>query len=218
MNITGFFRKTQVTFVKKQHENGDVYSFYFSAKKPLKHIAGQHALFMFPGLKGVHIFSLASAPEEEHIRISTHVRKESTYKQRLNSLQPGDTMTLFGPVLDFVLDSDMHAAVFLAQGIGITPFRSMLVHADIAKLSIDTTLIHVDSDGHVFKDQTKALATTAFYPTDTQTFVETVKQTVNADATYYLSGSPRFVKATKRTLKEIGGTGIRIKTDRFIGY
>lgn len=218
MNIAGFFRKTQIKFVKKEQENGDVYSFYFSSKQPLSHIAGQHALFIFPGLKGVHIFSLASAPEEDLIRISTHVREGSAYKQRLMQLNSGDTMTLVGPVLDFVYPDDAHNVVFLAQGIGITPFRSLLVHAKSADLSVITTLIHVDSSNHLFQSETKELARRAFYPNDAAEFTDIVKRSIDHDAIYYLSGSPRFVKATKQTLASLGVSKATMKSDNFIGY
>lgn len=218
MNIAGFFRKTKITFVKKEQEHGDVYSFYFSSKQPLSHIAGQHALFFFPGLKGMHIFSLSSAPEEDLIRITTHAREESAYKKRLMQLNSGDTMTLVGPVLDFVYPEDAHNVIFLAQGVGITPFRSLLVHAKAANLSVATTLIHVDSDAHTFQSETKLLARRAVYPADAAEFTDLVKRSIDHDAIYYISGSPKFVSATKQTLAGLGIAKTNMKSDNFIGY
>ncbi len=218
MHITGFFRATKLNFVKKQHEHGDVYTFYFSPSKPLKHIAGQHGLFVLSGLKGVHIFSLSSAPEEPHVAFTTHVRKGSSYKQRLNALKPGDHLTLWGPVLDFILRKNVAGYVFLAQGIGITPFRSMLVHANKAKLPIKTVLIHADNTTHTFRDLTEKLATDTYYVSGREAFEQAIVDSLGAEALYYLSGSPKFIRATKRTLKLRGIKRSCIKTDSFLGY
>lgn len=218
IDFTAFFRKTTLTFVKKVHESGDIYSFYFKADKPLKHTAGQHGLFVLPKLRGVHIFSLASAPTEEHIIVGTHVREESEYKQRLAALEPGDKMHLVGPVLDFVLPKEPQSVVFLAQGIGITPIRSMLIEND---RQLDTTLIHVDSNDHTYKSVTEPLATQTFYVNTPEAFTEATVLTIAAkknDAHYYISGSPRFVAATKETLVKNTIDPKNIKTDGFLGY
>jgi ferredoxin-NADP reductase len=218
MHVAGFFRLTKLTFIKKQHEGGDIFTFFFTPTRPLKHIAGQHGVFFLPGLRGVHIFSLSSAPDEQYVTFSTHVRKGSTYKQRLDALQPGDVLRFLGPVLDFTLKEDTSNYVFLAQGIGITPFRSMLVHAQSSALPIATTLIHVESAAHTFQEETQSLATHAYYPSNPEEFTQKVKETLNTNASYYLSGAPKFVRATKRTLRTLGVNMSRIRSDTFLGY
>lgn len=217
MNIAGFFRNTKLEFIDKQLEGGDIYTFHFKPAKPLKHLAGQHGLFVLPNFGGLHIFSLSSAPEEEYVSFSTHVRAESKYKQRLAALQPGDKITMWGPVLDFTF-KDETEYVFLAQGIGITPFRSMLVHARDKALPVKTTLIHVDASGHTFRNITEHAATYSYFVTNPQEFTETIKGTVNPKAAYYLSGSPRFIKATKKTLRSLGLKRSQIRKDSFLGY
>lgn len=216
--LTNFLHKNTLTFVKKQNESGDITSFYFKPSKPLKHTAGQHGLFILPKLKGLHIFSLASAPTEEYVMIGTHVRAESRYKQHLARLVAGDTMTMIGPVLSFVLPKTEQPVVFLAQGIGITPFRSMLVQNNKAA---DITLIHVDNPEHTYRTTTEPLATQAFYVHDPAAFTEALELTIAAKknaALYYISGSPRFVEATERTLLKNTITIDRIKKDTFLGY
>jgi len=218
MHIGGFVRATKLEFVEKKQEAGDIFTFYFSTKKPIKHIAGQHALFILPKLRGLHIFSLSSAPEESYVTFSTHVRKESTYKQHLDNLKAGNHVTMVGPVLDFIFQKDTDEYVFLAQGIGITPFRSLLVYAHHEKLPVNTTLVHVDSYAHVFKEETSRYATIALYPENPEAFTQAVTQTLNKDALYYLSGSPKFVGATKQTLIGLGVDTSHMKTDSFLGY
>ncbi len=218
MHIIGFLRATKLTFVKKQPEAGDVYTFFFSPAQPLKHIAGQHGLFVLPGLRGLHIFSLSSAPEERYVSLTTHVRPQSRYKRFLAGLQPGDHLTLWGPVLDFIFQKNATDYIFVAQGIGITPFRSLLVHASDAKLPVSTTLIHVDSSSHLFQELTHQLASRAYYPADADAFTKLVGETLTPRALYYLSGSPKFVRATKRTLRSLGVKRSHTRSDSFLGY
>lgn len=218
IDLTAFLRKSTLTFVKKQHESGDIETFYFKASKPLRHTAGQHGLFILPKFKGMHIFSLASAPDEEHVMVGTHVREGSEYKQRLAALEEGDTISLLGPVLNFVLPETPRPVVFLAQGIGITPVRSMLVQN---KKQLDATLVHVDNPEHTYRATTEPLATQSFYVHSPEEFTEATILTIAAkknDALYYISGSPRFVDATKKTLLENEVVAQNIKTDGFLGY
>ncbi|MDN5275400.1 MAG: hypothetical protein JWN33_49 [Candidatus Saccharibacteria bacterium] len=218
MNIAGFFRVTRLTFVKKQQEHGDTTTFLFEPSKPLVHKAGQHGLWILPGFRGFHPFTVSSAPSEPYVAVTTHVRPQSRYKQRLNQLKPGEKMTFLGPVLDFTFQSGVDHYIFLAQGIGVTPFRSMLVQAHHDSLLASTTLIHVDNPEHTFRALTEKLATAAYYPTSPAEFTGVVTDTKSDAATYYISGSPRFVGATKQTLKRLNVKPHHIRTDSFLGY
>lgn len=208
---------TTLSFTKKKHETGDIYTFYFTPKKPLRHIAGQHGLFILPGLYRPHPFTLSSAPNEDYVTFSTHIDTGSRYKKRLMELKRGDKVQFVGPILRFTLQPDQSKYVFLAQGIGITPFRSMLVAAHDEKLPIETTLIHVDKSEHAFKSLTRKLATHAHYPKSSQEFNFYVND-LSTDSLFYLSGSPRFVRQTRQTLLEMGVPAQHIKADSFLGY
>ncbi len=208
---------TKLTYVKKQLENDDVYTFFFKPAKPISHKAGQHGLFILPGLYRPHPFTLSSSPTEEHVTFTTHTGTGSRFKNRLMHLTAGDTMILSGPILNFTFQKNITRYVFLAQGVGITPFRSMLTYAHSKQLPVTTTLVHVDSKGHTFMELTTTYATGAFYPTTPDEFREIVKKLDKSQA-YYLSGSPRFVSATKELLNENGVVKANIKTDSFLGY
>ena len=132
-------------------------------------------------------------------------------------MKPGDKITLLGPILNFTLIDGVSEYAFLAQGIGITPFRSMLVHAHTKQLPITTTLIHVDSGVHTFRELTERYATSSYFPTSADKFRELVTRQ-DADKVFFISGSPRFVKSTKQLLRESGVTKGHIKTDSFLGY
>ena len=207
----------RLSFIKKKHENDDIYTFYFSPKQKIEHKAGQHGLFLLPGLHRPHPFTFSSAPGEEYITFTTHVDTGSRYKKRLMKMTPNDRITLAGPLGGFTLESSSNEHILLAQGVGITPFRSMLVHADADKLPATTTLIHVDSKTHTFRSLTEKLATKAHYPTNPDEFRELVRKQ-DSSQLFYISGSPRFVRATKDLLEEMGVRPSSIKVDSFMGY
>ncbi len=74
-------------------------------------------------------FSLTSAPFENELAIATRLRK-SAFKRVMKELAPGSTVRIDGPFGSFTLHNDAsRPAVFLAGGIGITPFMSMIKHA-----------------------------------------------------------------------------------------
>ena len=72
-------------------------------------------------------FSLASAPFESGLIVATRMR-DTAFKRALKALPEGARVKLMGPLGQFTLDAG-RPAVFIAGGIGITPFMSMLRQA-----------------------------------------------------------------------------------------
>lgn len=71
-------------------------------------------------------FSMASAPFEDALVFATRLRR-SAFKRVLHRLGPGSSIRLSGPSGAFTLHRDpARPAIFLAGGIGITPFLSMI--------------------------------------------------------------------------------------------
>jgi hypothetical protein len=81
-------------------------------------------------------------------------------------------------------------------------------------LPINTTLIHVELSEHLFKPLTNAAATTAIYPTSPEEFKAAVLMQ-DVSKAFYISGSPKFISATKKLLSEHGVLKRDIKTDPF---
>jgi glycine betaine catabolism B len=78
-------------------------------------------------------FSIASSPTEEVVQLTTKFsqQRSSSFKVKLRTLQPGAALQAIGPLGGFVLPEDTSKPlVFIAGGIGITPFRSMLKFLD----------------------------------------------------------------------------------------
>jgi ferredoxin-NADP reductase len=73
-------------------------------------------------------FSISSAPTEGVITITTRLR-DTAFKRVLHGMPLGTTVKVEGPFGDLRLHHADRPAVVLTGGIGITPFRSILVHA-----------------------------------------------------------------------------------------
>src|SRR6202163_2769639 len=82
----------------------------------------------------VRSFSIASAPHEETLMVATRMR-DTAFKRVLKTAPIGTPVRIEGPSGDLILQNDStRAAVFLAGGIGITPFRSIVHWAAKEKL------------------------------------------------------------------------------------
>jgi ferredoxin-NADP reductase len=74
----------------------------------------------------VRSFSIASAPHEETLMVATRMR-DTAFKRVLRTMPFGTAVKIEGPSGDLILQKELtRAAVFLAGGIGITPFRSIV--------------------------------------------------------------------------------------------
>jgi len=74
------------------------------------------------------MFSLSSSPSEQGVISVTCRISDTPFKQALAKLRPGATVEVYGPLGMFLLDRS-RPSVFIAGGIGITPFRGMLRYA-----------------------------------------------------------------------------------------
>jgi ferredoxin-NADP reductase len=74
-------------------------------------------------------FSLVSAPFESTRAIATRMR-DTAFKRALKALPDGASVKLSGPIGQFTLADAARPAVFIAGGIGITPFMSRLRQAN----------------------------------------------------------------------------------------
>jgi ferredoxin-NADP reductase len=79
-------------------------------------------------------FSIASGPTEPTLTVATRMR-DTAFKRVLKSMPVGSEVRIEGPFGDLSLhNNSARPAVFLAGGIGITLFRSIVKHAAKEKL------------------------------------------------------------------------------------
>ena len=98
-------------------------------------VAGQAVYVSLPDLEKadaggrIRTFSIASDPGDSELEIAIR-RTDTSFKRYLDSAGVGTLVQVEGPYGDLALHDDANRpAVFLAGGIGITPFRSMVVDA-----------------------------------------------------------------------------------------
>jgi ferredoxin-NADP reductase len=82
------------------------------------------------------VFSIASAPCEELLMIATRMRN-TAFKRTLKALTLGAEVQIQGPFGSLILDNDsIRPVALIAGGIGITPFRSIVVQATVNRALI----------------------------------------------------------------------------------
>lgn len=145
-------------------ETREASTFVFTPDAPVVYKAGQHISMRLPhenpDLRGiVRTFTLSSSPTEGALTITTK-KGPSSFKQMLFQLTPWATIDARGPGGMFYLKEEDPEHVFLAGGIGITPFHSMIRYACDEKKNIRMTLLYSNKnpDEIVFKDELDALA------------------------------------------------------------
>ena len=226
----------RVKFVSKQEVAPGVVTFTFEPEKLVKWTPGFYWKLTLqhdnPDDRGTERwFTISAAPFEKLPAITTRMdgQPRSSFKNALDRLKPGDVLEADEPEGDFVVNDLAAGYVFLAGGIGITPFRSMLVQWDHdRKLPAEVNLIYANrSEEAPFQEEMEELA--AKYDEFTITYLvepdhltpESIKQFV-PDLTapvFYASGPEPMVEALEQEMTtELGIPKERLKTDFFPGY
>lgn len=219
-----------ITFVSKKHEGADVYSFFFSPTKKVTFKPGMYAHVVIPTVpeeegKPVRYFSIASAPTEDYLRFTTRVRDGSVHKQKLAELKPDDKCAIYKVKGEFLLPSNKERPVVLiAGGIGITPFRSMLINMDAKEETRNITLVHVSDKDYVFQRDLSEIPVPQHRITRDgvesiiEELVEEAEDRGEENVMWYISGPPAFVDFVKEVLLEHDIEEKNIKQDEFDGY
>lgn len=131
----------RATFVESEPLTENIRTFWFKPEKPMQYTAGQFTELRLPqnspderGEK--RWFTLSSSPTNEQVSITTKYAgddKSSTFKKALFALEPGTEVDMADAMGDFVVPKSADIPlIFVAGGIGLTPFHS------IAKWMADT--------------------------------------------------------------------------------
>ncbi len=222
-----------VMTLKGRNEVGtDTYEYHFTPNHPIVHKAGQYLEWTLPHTadkRGIRrYFTIASAPGGEEVSFAVrHLEKQSSWKRELRSLKAGTTLYATQRAGDFTLKKNAKRHVFIAGGIGITPFVSMIREAGAP---IDATLFYCNKTAGdiAFKELVEGGVRTVHvlenptsdFPHETGFITEDILKKHVAgwkDATYYISGPPGLVGAYEKLLARIGIPRRRIIVDYFPG-
>lgn len=127
----------KLTLVKKLSEAKGTTSFFWKTEKKVSYLPGQYFYYTLPKLDQVDSrgatrhFTISSSPTEgTNLRLTTRIREESGFKKTLDNLKIGSIIEGEGPNGTYILDKEKkNPQVFLAGGIGITPYRSFIKYA-----------------------------------------------------------------------------------------
>jgi len=188
---------------------------------------------------GSHSFSLVSAPFEAELVVATRMR-DSAYKRALGALVEGAAVKINGPFGDFTLEDTGRPAVFIAGGVGITPFVSMLRQAARERSAQRLYLAYSNRrpEDAAFLDELQALAQQNRNFRLLATMTDMSKSAlgwsgeagyVDADKLkrlagdlaaplYYVVGPPAMVEAMQSMLTGAGVADEQVRTEEFYGY
>jgi ferredoxin-NADP reductase len=186
-------------------------------------------------------FTLASSPTEPDIRIGIKFYdRSSSYKEALIEIDRETPIVAAQIAGDFVMPKDpKQKLVFVAGGIGVTPYRSMVKYLLDTKEKRDITLLYSakTTDDFAYKDvfeqASKELGLNVIYCITDKTRAisderirlgrinaEMVKEEVPdyQERVFYISGTQPMVKAMRGILANLGVPSHQIKVDYFSGY
>ncbi len=233
----------QMTLVKIETLSPSICSFFFEAVPQFTFEPGQFLEWTIPhpnpdsrGTK--RWFTLASSPTEKLIQLTTRFADQgSSFKTALQNKKIGDHIWAHGVEGDFNLPDDKRAPlVFIAGGIGITPFRSMVKYLLDTNEKRDVILLYAAKSPAdlIFLDLFEKARTVLSLKLVTIVSQPTAEWTGNsgtvdrnfisneipniASAQVYVSGPEPMVETLSGTLRSIGVANNSIHQDFFPGY
>ncbi len=207
---------------------------------PIETDGGRLCPHLWTGGGNKRDFSLASAPYEKELVVAMRLR-DSAFKRSLARIPLGDDLLIEGPFGSFRLHADTEKpAVFIAGGIGVAPFVSILRQEAHDGFSRRITFFYSNrrpEDAAFLKELqglSQAQSTFMFVPTMTdlkdsqQVLVGEIGRISKdmiakyipdrATSLYYSAGSPAMVAAMEKLLMDTGVSPENIRTEEFAGY
>ena len=233
-------------FIDRERIGADVMVIRVKKPEGFEFLAGQYCTITVPDM-GFHderglrrTFSIASSPIEKDLLFAMKM-SESALKKTIAEMSPGADIVLEKPLGSLILPKETAVPlVFLAGGVGITPFRSMMRYATDAGTGHSITLFYSSQT----PEETPFLAELQQMPAQNQQIATIITMTrvgedrsrwsgltarVNPEmikegcknwerAAYYIAGPPGMATALNQTLQGMSISPERIKTELFGGY
>lgn len=235
-------------FIKKEKLTSDCYTFYFKRNGTERgFIPGQYYEIKLdiknPDERGdSRVFTISSSPTDtEFVAITTRII-QSSFKLQLNNLSLGQMVQFDGPWDDLNFDeNDTSPHIFIAGGIGITPYHSIVQY--VVDKRIDTEMILFVSwknkdemiFDNFFRNANNHMDNFTYVPTLTEEASSNASDWDGAtgridedlirkyikeikDSKFFFSGPPVMVASLKQTVIDMGVAKEKIIAEEFEGY
>lgn len=248
-NIRGFTdpeTERQVQLLRREIVAEDTMAFYFSAPQGFAFKSGQSVLLKIPvpsesgTIEEDRRFTIASDPQDRELMIVTRLR-DTPFKQALKNLPVGTKVSINGPAGTMVMNEGAdRPLVFLAGGIGITPFLSMARDAvkrrlphpiwlfygnrrpeDAAFLDELQDLERRRSTFHMIAVMSEAEKSARGWIGETGFIRRELLERHLPDprvALYYFAGPPAMTAAMREILRDLGVPKRAMRSEEFYGY
>lgn len=224
----------KLKLLEKKPEIPNVTTFIFEPEEPVDWQPGQYMHYLLPHPeeddRGVgRYFTVSSPPYEKRPTITTRFDTEhgSTFKKSLKMLEIGQEIESDdGPKGQFIIQEDASRHYFIAGGIGITPYHSMLQQLDHDNQPFNIELFYANRDENlVYGEELERLARKHAdfhihkFIGDKRIDEDALKMCAeDQKCIFYLSGPRPMVENYEHMLKGMGVAEERVKLDYFPGY
>ena len=235
----------RIRLKERRLEAAEVISFIFDlGGQPFEYQPGQYVFFELdkldvPDERGNRRhFTISSSPTEKGIVMFTTRMRGSGFKETLRNAPLGYELNLGTPLGHFVMpEEEKRHHVFIAGGIGVTPYRSILRYAMDTKKPIDALMLsfnHSSADvifQHELDEISRRMPTFSLVNvlSDPEPAWKGEKGRLNEallrkwvpdldQRLFWISGPPPMVTAYKELVKQTGVGDEAIRTDSFAGY
>jgi ferredoxin-NADP reductase len=236
----------ETRLVRRETVAEETMAFYFERPAGFSYEAGQHATVTvldprdIDGFGLSRTFTFASAPHEPELMIATRMR-DTAFKRTLKSAPLGLRIRLEGPDGLMLLQEDAaRPVVFIAGGIGVTPFLSIARHAAKVGLPHQVHLFYSNRRPEdapflqELRDLQRANASFRLIPTMTQMHNSRLPWEGETGAigeallarhlrdlkspVYYLAGPPGMAMGMQVLLDRLGIAESDVRGEEFYGY
>lgn len=225
-------KRYELKFIRRVQEAQGIYSYIFTMPPKLRFDAGQYMEWTIAQNKtdsrgNRRYLTLSSSPTEPGVMFTVKepAERPSLFKQKLSQMKPGETILASHLSGSFTLPKNTSKKVaFMAGGVGITPFRSMVKSVIDSGQKRDMALVYSAGSPAEFSftglfKKAAAAGLKSHFLTD-QVDANKITELLPdyKSRTFYISGPYGFVHAVEAALLRLSVSPAQIITDYFPGY
>lgn len=195
--------------------------------------AGQYVDITIPSPKysdargASRMFSITSAPHESPILSITFRNSESAWKRHVCEMNSGELLEVQGPFGFFTLPRKHERdLVFIAGGVGIVPFISMMKHIRHSEAPHRVHLLYANSslERAAYHEQLSEISSAhpkASFTLHIGSITEEVLQKAaheKSNPLFYIAGPAQMTWTAAKMLEKNGVDPLSILTEEFTGY